>query len=359
MFAVETGVETGDEMLKVTERCWFSEAAVAAKPCRFAAIAADPQLAPFWEGRAELTLAFALEVERHNPSSTWRPYFESLPEAYPTQPLFWTAAQLEQLQSPWVVAQINTSLSFLKEQYTTVAEYLGNAHGDVFDVERSTLAAFTWSYYTVYSRVFDVGHPGEPRALSLLPVIDLVNHGFGVANQNVMGVDVPEKVSSFILKANEPLHKGQELLHSYNEHDATLSYLFKYGFVNGDTAADEGDFVLLRTASASCTVGADGAVSASFLAAVAADAASARGAVLRALTAKVDSLPTTLEQDTAALEGSTLEWLGVCLNVRIRFKRILRATALWLSSGQTATSSSVGKRFQGSEAYALLDVVVP
>ena len=212
--------------------------------------------------------------------------------------------------------------------------------------------------------VFDVGHSGAPRTLSLVPVIDLVNHGFGVVNRNTMAVDVPSNESGFVLNANEPLRKGQELLHSYNEHMATSSYLFKYGFMNGDLAVEAGDFIVLRTATATYAVGANGAVSPRFLAALRADTHAARAIVLAAVQARMRALPTTLEEDEAALkQGTTEDWMQTCLNLRIRSKRVLHALARWTSdqahTGATpAATGTAHEKFKGSEAYALADIVL-
>jgi hypothetical protein len=176
-----TSTETtlpGSLLLTVPRSAWLSSTAARTTSgvapvlaARGEAVEAYCQPGSLW------TVVLAVEHERHNASSHWRPYIDALPD--PTSPVLWSESQLVPLESPTLTAEVRDLQSHINETYQRLVVPLFDKHPTVFNKGVNTLASFTWSTLTVWGRVFDLSRwNSTTKENGLMPLMDFANHRF-------------------------------------------------------------------------------------------------------------------------------------------------------------------------------------
>jgi len=331
----------GERVLSVPETCLFSIKAVRERDPRLAFSQVDYSLVE--QESESVLLALALIAERsQQENSFWRPYLGDLPATYPEQPLFWTS--LAELQSQIVSEQITMSREFLQSKLSLL-EQLAAKYPQLYHQQPSDklLDEFTWAYYTVVSRAFDVpggrdnrGKPDpEDYVTGLVPFCDLLNHAYGADTaKRSLAFLLPKRDVHFVMTPTMDLLAGSELMWKYQDSSKRPSTksLYRYGMLNSDFEERvEGDYVLLKWSDGRrWTVGADGKildwedhmVQDGFV-----------GELASKVAAAIKALPTSLEHDKTllALPSSTIPVTALLL--RIRYKQVLHKLLEWLQTG--------------------------
>lgn len=167
----------GQLLLTIPKSAWLSSSTVAQRSGIARILAsADPEIGEYCQPGSLWTVILALEHERHNTSSHWRPYIDSLPD--PTSPVLWDNASLAGLESPALVAETHDLQRHIKEVWHALVLPLAQRYPDKFDGGVNTLESFTWSALTVWGRVFDLGRWNTTEN-GLMPLMDFANHRWG------------------------------------------------------------------------------------------------------------------------------------------------------------------------------------
>ena len=316
------------KLYMVSDHCFLSLRTIQREDISvFAPVSKDPAFSELLENDT-IQLALALLAERNTPESYWRPYLNTIPDLYPDQPLFWE--YLDELQSPWVAQQIQISRNFLQSQMPHL-EALSNRYPLLFPDNDKLWVDFAWAYYTVTSRAYDVGRPGEDRILGLVPFVDLLNHGFGdtATMKHSYTVEMPRDVVLFTGTPRVSLSSNVELLFKYNDMLETSRFLYMYGMLDSDYEKRvQGDFVILSTSSGVWPVNWQGRVDPSIFA----NETLPKQQLVQDVKTAIAELPTTLDDDKAALNACE-DYRRVALVLRIRFKQILHRLLGWLDDG--------------------------
>ena len=322
------------ELYSIPETLYISWKTMQSKNSVMGPLLDDPQLDNFFEHET-IMVAIALLAERNTPNSFWQPYIQSLPQSHDDQALFWSDAELNDLQSPIVVKQIHTSRRWLNSHYDTLLSLVGR-YPELFPDESTIMDDFLWAYYIVTSRCFDVARPqdkDDEHSVGLNPFVDLLNHAFGKAN-HLHKIALRENDVSYwigVPKKNLNVSKGDELVWSYkNFAEASMNAFYRHGMLDGDTDANtHGDYIVLKAGGKDWPVSAQGQVDSILFQTV--PVAEIRAKVKGA----IDELITTLEEDKAMLNdrNRTKEVRWVALVLRVRYKQILHKLLAWLEDG--------------------------
>jgi hypothetical protein len=314
-------------LYEIPEECYFDLVNVAKKSPHLATLLNDETFLSI--GHEHIGLGIVLLAERNNPNSFWKAYLDTLPTTYPEQPLFWSPQQLQELQSPSLVRQFETSRRWLGGKSSGVFHELVETFPQLFGPHNGT-SDFVWAYYTMTSRAFGVSRSAssgeqleEKSYTALLPFVDLLNHAFTEqerTSKHEYTMKMPSKRLFYVGRAaKDYLPRGIELMWKYKEEQHySAYYLFRYGMLppNPDM-----DFVMLRYRDRSWPVSYRGHVEAAFFDSVVLSDVAAK------VEAAIQTLPSSLEDDLQ--EKKEGGW-GIALEVRIRYKTILHKLLNWL-----------------------------
>jgi histone-lysine N-methyltransferase SETD3 len=180
-------------------------------------------------------LALALLRERAlGPESSYAPYVEALPAAFPGVPLFWGPEAIAALDYPPVAEQVKKRCRWLHEFASK--HFAGGDDGDQAKAAlagaRVDVSGLGWAMAAVTSRAFRVGGLDKPAAL--LPLVDLCNHDFD-PNAEVVpyeggGSGSNRKKGGVAVVTRRPLKKGEPVLLSYGPLPNDF-LLLDYGFL--------------------------------------------------------------------------------------------------------------------------------
>ena len=74
--------------------------------------------------------------------SPWAPYIDALRR--PTSPVLWTREQLEQLQSPTIMAEVLDFQSEIQDTFQALIPYLCDRYPDIYNMETNTVESMTY-----------------------------------------------------------------------------------------------------------------------------------------------------------------------------------------------------------------------
>eukprot|EP00040_Diaphanoeca_grandis_P007247 m.40205 g.40205 ORF g.40205 m.40205 type:complete len:518 (+) comp18412_c0_seq1:273-1826(+) len=352
---------------------WFTEETVATGSAIATVLEGDEYIKSICPKGDSWALILALEYERHNRFSPWRPYLDALP--HPTSPLFWTSGQLRQLQSEAAVAEIIDIKDFIRQIYDQLFPYLSDVYPRMFDARAHTLESLTWSACSVWGRAFDLCLWNSTETVwGMLPFADLANHAAYVDN------GYTQDARFYDLHVTEEKHVGDEIFISYGEMKTTFHFLVFYGFV--PQGQHYGDYIVLDCEDESnyqqghteegepvrmtVAVGYDGRIPISFVEFVYRTMSVSPGKeqsptllkhviehMVRCLNETWVTFPTSLDDDVNLLESNVnLDHnLMTAITARIRFKSILKTTMINLEKAVVANPTN----FAGLDSNCFYD----
>lgn len=130
-----------------------------------AVLAADLEL----DAPKHVFLMLYMLIDRRNPHSFFRPYYDILPKKLSNMPIFWTPEELAWLQGSYLLRQIEERKAAIRNDYAAIC--------DVWPTfaEVASLDDFSWARMCVCSRNFGVVVDGL-RTSAMVPHADMLNH---------------------------------------------------------------------------------------------------------------------------------------------------------------------------------------
>ena len=370
----ERVAEQAEVLLTIPCNFWFTEVTVRRSSGMAGLIHSDPLVGKALQRGQDWSLIVALDYERHNPWSPWKPYLSTLP-AKPS-PIVWDDAVIAELESPALIGSIGELRVSVAQVHSALYPHLTSNYPLMFPAKRHSLQSLWWAASAVWSRAFDISQIGsvdQKPVWGMIPMVDMINHKIGAGNNYSMDEAIFRLRSAqrrgglSNLKGDN--NKGEEeVFISYGDQKTTFEFFLFYGFLPDEH--DAGDHIVLhylggdssgaaalhnkRSATQgghaepfTCVVGHDGRVPLQFLDAVQKrtpgnDLVTAWRWIKEAVDAASLSFSTTLAEDEQKLKrwlelagghGAVTSDLGpsfesvVVVQVRIRIKRILSAVA--------------------------------
>ena len=161
-----------------------------------------------------LLVAQLLDLQRHG--GKWTRYGQTLPDSFPEHPLFYTQAQLQELQGSYAVRVIERHRARQAREYRHLRESLAEGQG-------FAQAAHAWAWATVLTRRFDVRLDGI-KTMAMIPFADMPDHA---PQPNLQWSS--ESSRGFFLTAAQDIESGTPLTIRYWKHCNGLT-LATYGF---------------------------------------------------------------------------------------------------------------------------------
>src|SRR6218665_91419 len=174
----------------------------------------------------DLYLASFLLQERHQEGSFWKPFLDSLPEAFPHLPLFYGETERAHLKGWLELTLLEFQAQSLQNDYQQLRE-------KVPGYERFTLDEFVWARLSVSSRLFGV-KKGGLLGPCLVPLADMLNHR---RPPDVLW-ETSEDGRFFEMTAQNAVAAGDEVHDSYGAKSNDLM-LLHFGFVTERNEQDE------------------------------------------------------------------------------------------------------------------------
>ncbi|MET0401122.1 MAG: SET domain-containing histone-lysine N-methyltransferase [Cystobacter sp.] len=170
--------------------------------------------------------SWLLEEKHRGGDSFWKPFVDSLPEAYPHVPMFFSEGERAFLQGSQLPRLVEVQTQAFQQEYAQLREKLP-------EYARFTFEEFVWARISLYSRLFAL--KGALQGPSLVPLSDMFNHR---QPPDVLWA-TSEDGQSFQMIAQRAVAAGEEL-HTHYGHKSSDVFLLHSGFVpDGNEENDE------------------------------------------------------------------------------------------------------------------------
>ncbi|APR78793.1 Hypothetical protein A7982_04140 [Minicystis rosea] len=173
-----------------------------------------------------LILAAWLLAESADSTSIHRGYLASLPRAFPTDPLFFTASEVALLEGSYALPLVQTRGTTYAREHAALRERVP-AFRDL------PIAAFVWARLCASTRVFSLTIDGQ-KTEALVPLADMLNHHRPASTRWTWD----DEADGFVLLATEPIPAGAPVITSYGV-KSNVRLLSSYGFAIPDNDAEE------------------------------------------------------------------------------------------------------------------------
>lgn len=108
-------------------------------------------------------------LDRKNPNSFFKPYYDILPPTLSNMPIFWGEDELQMLTGSYLLKQIEERNEAIANDYASICDL------DPTFAEVCTLDEFKWARMCVSSRNFGMQVNGL-RTAAMVPFADMLNH---------------------------------------------------------------------------------------------------------------------------------------------------------------------------------------
>jgi histone-lysine N-methyltransferase SETD3 len=108
-------------------------------------------------------------IDRKNPNSFYKPYYDILPTTLSNMPIFWNQEELSYLQGSFILTQIDERNLAIESDYDAICGIAPHF------VQICSLDEFKWARMAVCSRNFGIIVRGL-RTAALVPYADMLNH---------------------------------------------------------------------------------------------------------------------------------------------------------------------------------------
>eukprot|EP01031_Cornospumella_fuschlensis_P026807 gene26807-32388_t len=166
-------------------------------------------------------------IDRKDPNSFFKPYYDILPETLSNMPIFWSAEELQYLKGSYLLNQIEERNAVIEADYEAICSVV--PHFRSF----STLQEFKWARMCVCSRNFGLSINGLQTA-ALVPYADMLNH----YRPRETKWQFDDELQSFTVIALQNISAGAQVYDSYGK-KCNHRFLLNYGFsVENNIEAD-------------------------------------------------------------------------------------------------------------------------
>uniref|UniRef100_A0A7N0VHA7 SET domain-containing protein n=1 Tax=Kalanchoe fedtschenkoi TaxID=63787 RepID=A0A7N0VHA7_KALFE len=184
---------------------------------------------------AETMLLLWTMREKYNKHSTFKSYFDSLPEVFNTGLSFGIDAILT-LDGTLLLEEIMQAKEHLRAQYDDLFPSLCNNHPDIFPPQYFTWEQFVWACELWYSNSMRIKFSDGKLQPCLIPIAGFLNHSLHPHITHYGKVDIATNSLKFPL--SKPCCKGEQCYLGYGNFSSSHLITF-YGFVpQGDNPYD-------------------------------------------------------------------------------------------------------------------------
>ncbi len=157
-------------------------------------------------------------IDRKNPKSFFKPYYDVLPPTLSNMPIFWTAEELKYLEGSYVLHQIHERNEAIETDYNAICDIAPHFSSI------ATLTEFKWARMCVCSRNFGLIVNGI-RTAALVPYADMLNH----YRPRETKWQFDNRLQSFTIVSMQPIMTGLQVYDSYGQ-KCNHRFLLNYGF---------------------------------------------------------------------------------------------------------------------------------
>ena len=157
-------------------------------------------------------------VDKRDPNSFFKPYYDILPETLNNMPIFWNKEELKYLEGSYLLEQIDDRNHAIEADYEAICKVCPEFH------EIATLQEFKWARMCVCSRNFGLVINGLQTA-ALVPYADMLNH----YRPRETKWQFDDSLQSFTVVALQNIHPGAQVYDSYGR-KCNHRFLLNYGF---------------------------------------------------------------------------------------------------------------------------------
>lgn len=143
-------------------------------------------------------------------------------------PMQWSRIELDELKGTYIYDRVLYDLDGIIDDYELVfSKTLFPKHPELFTPEKYTLDDYIWAWNILWSRDIEIRGGGTWTAY-LVPFIDFVNHN---PNKNI-DITLNFAQTEFLIRSNDTLSEGDELLRTYVPLVPNSDLLRTYGFID-------------------------------------------------------------------------------------------------------------------------------
>lgn len=157
-------------------------------------------------------------IDRKNPDSFFKPYYDILPPTLQNMPIFWSPEELKFLEGSYLLHQIEERNTAIENDYAALCSL------DPEFVHICTLDEFKWARMCVCSRNFGLIINGV-RTAALVPYADMLNH----YRPRETKWQFDDSLQSFTITSIEQIRAGAQVYDSYGQ-KCNHRFLLNYGF---------------------------------------------------------------------------------------------------------------------------------
>jgi histone-lysine N-methyltransferase SETD3 len=157
-------------------------------------------------------------LDRKNPDSFFKPYYDILPPSLSNMPVFWSEEELDYLKGSHILSQIDDRKMAIDSDYHTICE-ISPIFGTLVTAEE-----FAWARMCVCSRNFGVQANGI-RTAALVPYADMLNH----LRPRETKWQFEDSRQAFTVSSLMPIGAGAEVFDSYGQ-KCNHRFLLNYGY---------------------------------------------------------------------------------------------------------------------------------
>jgi protein-histidine N-methyltransferase len=163
-------------------------------------------------------LMIYLLVDRMDPNSFFKPYYDILPETLNNMPVFWQPHELKYLEGSYLLEQIDERNVAIEADYIAIC----NVAPQLRTI--ATLDEFKWARMCVCSRNFGLVINGMQTA-AMVPYADMLNH----YRPRETKWQYDDAVQGFTVVAVQGIAAGAQVYDSYGR-KCNHRFLLNYGF---------------------------------------------------------------------------------------------------------------------------------
>ncbi len=157
-------------------------------------------------------------VDRKDPHSFFKPYYDILPETLNNMPIFWTADELKYLEGSYLLEQIDERNIAIEADYLAICNVVHEFR------DLCTLQEFKWARMCVCSRNFGLSINGLQTA-AMVPYADMLNH----YRPRETKWQFDEDLQGFTVVSLQTIRAGAQVYDSYGR-KCNHRFLLNYGF---------------------------------------------------------------------------------------------------------------------------------
>ncbi|CAF3991351.1 unnamed protein product [Rotaria sp. Silwood2] len=174
--------------------------------------------------RSMPNVALALFLLHERSQSKWQPYIDILPNHFNT-PLYFDYDQLNRLKPSAALCDVLTHIQRIARQYCYLHNLLKGQSSLSKLAENFSYDAYRWAVSVVSTRQNNILNDHGESQLSLIPVMDFLNHEYG---QECIHYDM--KLQQIECKTMKNIEKNEQIFIFYGKR-TNAEYLIHNGFV--------------------------------------------------------------------------------------------------------------------------------